>query len=79
MEEIASALSRGTRKPISARLVTPEQAVAAGLFAGWVRSQEWINEVGYRADIASLSAHGIPLTSFAQWIERHVREILIEH
>jgi len=78
LEEIAAALSRGTRKQISARSVTPEEARAAGLFAGWIRSQEWTNEVGYRADIASLGSYGMPLTSFSNWIERHVHEIVIE-
>jgi hypothetical protein len=45
---------------------------------GWVRTQEWTNEVGYRADIEALKGYGIPLTSFADWVKRHAGEIVIE-
>lgn len=81
MEEVASALSQALGKPVSAQSVSAEQAIEAGLFAGWVRSQEWTNEVGYRADIPALTQtlgnHGIVLTPFATWIERHAAEIQI--
>jgi hypothetical protein len=40
-----------------------------------VRIQEWINEVGYRANIRSLARFDVPLTSFASWLDRHSREI----
>lgn len=69
--EIAAALSAGTGREIRAVQVTPTEAVARGLFEGWVRTHEWINEVGYRADIAALKRYSAPLTSFAQWIDRH--------
>lgn len=82
MEEVADALSQALGKPVSAQSVSPGQAVEAGLFAGWVRSQEWTNEVGYRADIPALNQalgdRGIVLTPFATWIERHAAEIQID-
>lgn len=81
MEEVAGALSQALGKPVSAQSVSPEQAVESGLFAGWVRSQEWTNEVGYRADIPALTQilgdRGILLTPFATWIKRHAAEIQI--
>jgi uncharacterized protein YbjT (DUF2867 family) len=77
MQEVAATLSRTLHKGVSARSVSPQDAVGAGLFPGWVRSQEWTNEVGYRADIDALAAYGVPLTPFAGWIERHADEILI--
>lgn len=82
MEEVAAALSAVLDKPVGAQSVGPDEAIKAGLFAGWVRSQEWTNEVGYRADIPSVQAwlqkHGISLTPFTRWIERHTGEIQID-
>ena len=78
MDEVAATLSRVLHKQVRARSVSPDEAVAAGLFRGWVRSQEWTNEVGYRADIKALAAYGIPLTPFSQWIERHANEMVID-
>lgn len=78
MEQVAATLSRVLGKTVSARHVNPEEAKAAGLFPGWVRSQEWTNEVGYRADIAALAKYGIPLTSFEAWVGRHAAEIRVD-
>lgn len=78
MDEVASILSRTLGKKVIAQSVSPQEAVAAGLGAGWVRSQEWTNEAGYRADIAALRAWGIPLTTFEQWVTRHAGEIVID-
>jgi len=78
MTEVAAALSRTLGKRVEAHSVTPAEALAQGLFAGWVRSQEWTNEIGYRADIDALQADGVPLTSFERWITRHADRILIE-
>ena len=78
MVEVAAILARVLEKNVQASSVTPDQALAAGLFPGWVRSQEWTNEVGYRADIAALQHYGVRLTPFAQWVERHAAEIVID-
>jgi uncharacterized protein YbjT (DUF2867 family) len=77
MPEAAATLSRMLHKKTTARSVSPDEAVAAGLFPGWVRSQEWTNEVGYRANIGALAPYGVPLTPFDKWIERHAQEISI--
>lgn len=78
MSEVAATLGRVLHKPVSAVSVTPKEARDAGLFPGWVRSQEWTNEVGYRADIDALKAYGVPLTSFSAWAERHAGEIVVD-
>lgn len=76
--DIAAVLSRELGRSVSARSVSPEEAQKAGLFPGWVRAQEWINEVGYHADIGALKPHGVPLTSFPEWVRRHASEIAID-
>jgi uncharacterized protein YbjT (DUF2867 family) len=78
MAEAAATLSRMLQKKVEAESVSPAQAKAAGNHPGWVRTQEWINEVGYQADVAALKAYGIPLTTFSAWIERHAKEIVID-
>jgi uncharacterized protein YbjT (DUF2867 family) len=78
MAEIAEMLAAALRKSVVAEHVSPKEARAAGIFPGWIRTQEWVNEVGYRADIPALAAYGIPLTSFQAWISRHASEIVIE-
>jgi uncharacterized protein YbjT (DUF2867 family) len=76
--EVAAVLSRATGKPVSAESVSPEEATTVGkMFGGWVRSQEWTNEAGYRADIEQLKSWGIPLTTFSEWVKRHADEIVI--
>lgn len=71
MAEIAAILSKVLQRNVVAAELTPEDALARGLSPGWVRSQEWSNEVGYRADIPALRRYGIALTSFEQWVQRH--------
>jgi uncharacterized protein YbjT (DUF2867 family) len=78
MTEVAATLGRMLGKQVKVRSVTPAEARAAGLFPGWVRSQEWTNEVGYRADIAALEAYGVPLTTFEAWVLRHASSIEID-
>lgn len=60
---------------VVAEPVGPEEAIAAGQPAPWVRSQEWINEAGYHIDLAKTAAWGVPMHSFAQWVELHRDEI----
>ena len=77
MAEAAGFISDTVHKAVVAQHVTPKEARTAGLFPGWVRTQEWINEVGYRADIAALRAYGIQLTSFPNWLNRHSSAIVV--
>jgi len=77
MTETAALLSAAVHKPVVAQHVTPKEARTAGLFPGWVRTQEWTNEVGYRADIAALRAYGIQLTSFPSWLNRNSSVIVV--
>jgi uncharacterized protein YbjT (DUF2867 family) len=78
MGELAAILTRVCGKTVIARELTPDQARARGLYPLWVNSQEWSNEVGYRADIEALQPYGIPLTSFEQWARGARADIVIE-
>lgn len=69
--EIAAILGDVLDRPVEARSVTPDEALAAGLPAAWVRSQEWINDVGYQIDQSQLARYRVPLTSFRTWASEH--------
>jgi uncharacterized protein YbjT (DUF2867 family) len=76
--EVAATLSRVCGKAVKAVELSPAEAVARGLFAGWVNTQEWLNEVGYQVDIGALKSCGVPLTTLEQWANRHRAEIFID-
>ncbi|WP_022980840.1 NmrA family NAD(P)-binding protein [Ideonella sp. B508-1] len=78
MGEVAAALSEVTGRRVAAQALSPQEALAAGLFPGWVRSQEWTNLAGYRADIDACRRRGIPLTAFASWARRHGEALLVD-
>ncbi len=78
MAEVAHTISTTLGKSVIAEHVSPKEARAAGLFAGWVRTQEWTNEVGYRADIPALASYGVSLTSMADWVRHHAGEIKVD-
>jgi len=67
--QIAAILSEQLAHPIRVIELSPDEAVANGLFPGWVLSQEWTNVHGYRASIEALATWNISLTSFADWIK----------
>ncbi len=75
--EMAATLGKALDLDIRARSVGPEEALAAGMPAPWVRSQEWINEAGYHVDESLLPAYGVPLMSFAAWISAHREEFVV--
>ncbi len=74
MAGIAATLAHVLSRPVRLLELTPAQAIARGQHAGWVLSQEWINEVGYRADIAALARWNLPLTGFADWVRAHATQ-----
>jgi uncharacterized protein YbjT (DUF2867 family) len=76
--EMAAVMSRGLGKHVVAKSVSPDEALQAGIFPMWVRSQEWINDVGYHVDTSELAAYGVPLTSFATWVGQHAGDISID-
>ena len=67
-----------TEKTVTAVHVSPGEALAAGLFHGWVNSQEWSNEAGYQVDMNRVRSYGIPLTSFAEWAHAHRSDVMID-
>lgn len=74
MEEVAALLSQILNRTVSSESVSPQQASEAGLHPGWVRSQEWTNEVGYRADINALAAYDVSLIAIDRWVKNHASE-----
>jgi uncharacterized protein YbjT (DUF2867 family) len=78
MNEVARVLTSVLQKSVASIELTSAQALERGMHTGWVRSQEWSNEIGYRADIAALRHYGIPLTSFEQWVQRHRDAIRVD-
>jgi uncharacterized protein YbjT (DUF2867 family) len=69
--QIGETLSMALGREIRVVELSPAQAVARGQSRGWVRGQEWTNEVGYQVDIESATQHGVPLTSLAAWAATH--------
>ena len=72
MMRIAEVLSRVLGVELTAPDMTAEEAIAAGAPPFAVR-HEWQNEVGHPARPEFARALGIPLTSFADWAESHLR------
>jgi len=60
MPEVARILTEVTGREISVAALTPEQASERGRPAGWVRSQEWYNEVGDGRALPDLTQYHIP-------------------
>jgi uncharacterized protein YbjT (DUF2867 family) len=69
--QIGETLSKALGRDIRVVELSPEQAVARGQSRGWVRGQEWTNEVGYQVDIESVTRYGVPLTSLSAWAAAH--------
>jgi uncharacterized protein YbjT (DUF2867 family) len=75
MSEVAHRLGRILDARVDVSHVSPAEAKARGLGPGWVKAQEWINEVGYRVDIDALIARGIQLTTMEAWIRSNRQRI----
>jgi hypothetical protein len=71
MAEIAATLSEAWDVPIRSEIVTVNEAIAAGQSLGWVRSQEWLNEVGYPARADTIRKLGLVPTRLAAWAQGH--------
>jgi uncharacterized protein YbjT (DUF2867 family) len=71
MSEVATTLSKTLSAPVTAMHVSPQEARDSGLFAGWVTTQEWMNEVGYAVDLDKTRSWGIALTSLDAWLAVH--------
>jgi uncharacterized protein YbjT (DUF2867 family) len=71
IDQIGATLSKALGRQIRVVELSPEQAIARGQSRGWVRGQEWTNEVGYNVDIESATQYGVPLTSLSAWAAAH--------
>ncbi|MEV0219087.1 NmrA family NAD(P)-binding protein [Streptomyces sp. NPDC050704] len=72
MTEIAEILSRALGTQLSAPNMTEEEALAAGMPA-YAASHEWLNVAGQPGRPQYARALGIPLTSFEEWAQEHLR------
>ncbi|MGF6373791.1 uncharacterized protein YbjT (DUF2867 family) [Paraburkholderia sp. RAU6.4a] len=77
MSEVAHRLNNVLGAQINVLHVSPDEARAKGLAPGWVNAQEWINAVGYRVDIDSLSKRGVQLTPTVDWIDANRQHIVL--
>ncbi|HEY2927988.1 NmrA family NAD(P)-binding protein [Piscinibacter sp.] len=77
MTDVAATLARVLQANVRAVHVTPQEALAAGLFTGWVNTQEWMNEVGYAVDIAKARSYEIALTPLDAWAAAHSDSIRV--
>jgi uncharacterized protein YbjT (DUF2867 family) len=75
MSEVASRLGHVLGAQIDVSHVSPDEARAQGLAPGWVNAQEWINAVGYRVDIDSISQRSVQMTSMVDWIAKNRQHI----
>jgi uncharacterized protein YbjT (DUF2867 family) len=69
--QIGETLSMALGREIRVVELSPGQAIARGQSRGWVRGQEWTNEVGYQVDMESVRQYGVPLTSLSAWAATH--------
>jgi uncharacterized protein YbjT (DUF2867 family) len=72
MTEIAEVLSGALGTPLCAPDMTVEQATAAGMLAMGV-AHEWVNANGMAGRPQYARDLGIPLTSFEEWSQEHMR------
>lgn len=72
MTEIAEALSRALGTQLAAPDMTKEQALAAGMPAMGA-SHEWLNVAGQPGRPQFARDLDIPLTSFEEWAQQHMR------
>lgn len=72
MTEIAEVLSHALDAPLSAPDMTEEEALAAGMPAMGT-ALEWLNVAGQPGRPRYARDLGIPLTSFEQWAQEHLR------
>ncbi|MCE4946662.1 NmrA family NAD(P)-binding protein [Streptomyces albulus] len=72
MTEIAEVLSRALGTQLSAPDMTEEEALAAGMPAMGA-THEWLNVTGQPGRPQYARDLGIPLTSFEEWTQQHMR------
>ncbi|ARR56692.1 hypothetical protein HY78_26250 [Rhizorhabdus wittichii DC-6] len=78
LDEVAAII--GAAKGVAIHTETWDEAalVAHGQHDGWVRTQSWLNVVGYPARPAMMTAAGLRPTAFIEWVARHGDTIVID-
>ncbi|MDE8344998.1 MAG: NmrA family NAD(P)-binding protein [Acidocella sp.] len=75
MDEIATTLSAIINRQINASSLSPEKLIARGQFPGWVKTQDWLNKVGYPARPQAAHAFDLQLVDFKSWAATHAEAI----
>jgi uncharacterized protein YbjT (DUF2867 family) len=70
-DEIVRALNTSWGVSLRLEAVTADQAIAGRQSPGWVRSQEWLNEVGYPARPEAMQRFGLAPTRLVDWAKAH--------
>ncbi|MER5650750.1 NmrA family NAD(P)-binding protein [Streptosporangium sp. NPDC002524] len=73
LTDIAEVLSGALGTELAAPDMTAEEAIAAGMPRWGVTSHEFLNAAGQRARPEYARALGIPLTTFGEWANEHLR------
>ncbi|MFD4832175.1 hypothetical protein ACFWPV_20320 [Streptomyces uncialis] len=71
MSQVAQTSSRVFGAAMQAPVMTKKDMLDAGVHPGWTRVQDLLATVGYSARPKNARAFDSPLTSFAEWVERH--------
>ncbi len=79
MDDVANILSNVSGATVLARSFSPKEARAAGIHAGLVQNQQWVNVEGYKVDLGRARSFGIPLSTFSEWAEKHSADFAIGH
>ena len=75
--QIAQQIKSVTGKNVRCEFVTKEDALSAGMQPYLIDAQLWWNEVGYSAaNVDKAKSYGVPLISFADWLQENKDEII---
>lgn len=78
LSEVAAAIGAAKGLSVTAETRGYDELVLRGQHEGWVRTQLWLNVVGYPARPAGMEAIGLGPTCFRDWVARHRDSILID-
>lgn len=71
IDEISDQIAKITGKPINVEHISEAEGITNGMVWPYANYQEWANVVGYNVDINALKSFEIPLTSFAEFLEKN--------
>ncbi|QGZ96222.1 NmrA family NAD(P)-binding protein [Terricaulis silvestris] len=69
LPQVAALLTAASGTPVVAETKSPDAEIARGRSAGWVLSQQWLNEFGYPARPSHMEEIGLQPTPFSRWLQ----------